>query len=58
MAVFTVREELEYYFNEVTATPLKLDPLMTFLLGTFYFQYHLHQLYLRQQEQYSSPVAT
>jgi hypothetical protein len=48
-AIFTFRAEMEFHFSEVDPVGLKLDPLTTFLLGTFYFQYHLHKIYRLKQ---------
>ena len=43
-ARFTMRNELERYYNTVEPIGLRLSGVMTFFFGGLYFQYHLNRI--------------
>lgn len=44
IARFTLRSNLEEYYNSVEPIGLQLSPVMTFFFGGLYFQYHLNRI--------------
>jgi len=46
---FSMRDSLEQHFNTVEPLGLRLGPVMTFLFGGLYFQYHFNRLNAEKQ---------
>jgi hypothetical protein len=44
VAIFVIRAELQKHYNEREPIGLHLDPIATFALSFFYFQYHLYDI--------------
>jgi len=56
VGIFVFRSEMEDHFNLTDPLGLGLSGVMTFFFSVFYFQYHFHELYERQQ--YEASLAT
>jgi hypothetical protein len=50
-ATFKFKWEMEYHFNETDPVGLKLSGWMTLFFSYLYFQYHLHEIYLRKDRE-------
>jgi len=44
VGIFTLRSDLEEYYNSVEPINLRLSGVMTFFFSVFYFQYHLSRI--------------
>lgn len=44
IGIFTVRDDLQEYYNSVEPIGLRLSGVMTFFFSVFYFQYHLSRI--------------